>query len=184
MPQFTYRAKDSEGKTVQGKIEAASLQAAQVALQEMKLQTEELYEAPHQSSAMPPPLPWNVQEEKKSSPGYSVRPESVPLVLPAKPAKNYASLLDTFRIYAGWLLAWYFLIYAFGSLLVLRENAPDIPFLYALFVSPVVLLFSLCAFLFLLLSSVHRMLKGNTGMGIILALLGIATVVIYQMNIG
>ncbi len=89
----------------------------------------------------------------------------------------YAPLSDTLRLYAGWLLAWYALVYALGSYIMLKHLPFNVPFLDGLFLSPLVLDFAFGTFCFLTLSSVHRLLGRGTGIGIVLALvwLGLMT---------
>lgn len=89
----------------------------------------------------PTPLPWS-GAQNGSAPK-----------LPDAPA--YAPLHETLRIFAGWLLAWYGLIYALGFLESTKRLEP-LPFIHELFVSPLVLQFTFGTFLLLALSNVHR----------------------------
>lgn len=85
----------------------------------------------------------------------------------------YAPFISTLRLYAGWLLAWYFLIYAFGSYSELQELSFEIPYVEQLFLSPVILLFACGAYLFLVLTSLHRMLGGGFAKGLLCTVLGV-----------
>ncbi len=87
-------------------------------------------------------------------------------------SKGYYPLVDTFRLYAGWLLAWYFLIYALGSYQWLRHLPFQIPFLGDLFQSTLILDFACACFLFLLLTSLHRRMGRGWVLGILLTLVG------------
>lgn len=91
----------------------------------------------------------------------------------AKPAEYYP-LSDTLRLYAGWLLAWYFVIYAFGAYQFTRALPLQVPILEDLFYSPVVLHFAAVAFIYLLLSSVHRLLGKSILLGMVLCVAGAA----------
>ncbi len=89
----------------------------------------------------PGPLPWS-----------GANNGSAPK-LPDTP--TYAPLHETLRIFAGWLLTWYGLIYALGFL-ESTGRLPQIPFIHELFLSPLVLQFTFGTFLLLALSNVHR----------------------------
>ena len=81
---------------------------------------------------------WTVEEE----PSVSVSQESL-----------YFPIIDTLRLYAGWLLAWYAIIYGLGSYQASRTLPFEIPYLMGIYYSPLVLSFTLGAFLFLLFTS-------------------------------
>lgn len=90
-------------------------------------------------------------------------------------ANAYAPLHETLRIFAGWLLAWYGLIYALGFL-EYSGKLPSIPFVHELFLSPLVLQFTFGTFLLLALSNIHRWLGGGVLKGFALAALYVALV--------
>lgn len=101
---------------------------------------------------------------------------------PVKARREYYPLVDTLRLYAGWLLAWYFVIYALGAYQFTRKMfAWDL--LDQLFFSPLVLQFSCLAFLFLMLSQVHRVLGRGIVKGVILTIVGITVFVLFRANI-
>jgi len=68
--------------------------------------------------------------------------------------RQYHPFFDTLRLYAGWLLAWYMSVYILGAFQHTRTLPFRIPYVEALLppFSPVVLHFSLGAFLFLFLT--------------------------------
>ena len=108
---------------------------------------------------------------------------------PAAPAQDaqqrtYLPLHETLRLYAGWLLSWYALVYALGFYQYTRPLPFRIPIVEGLFLSPLVRSFALAAFLFLLLSSVHRATGGRKARGLGFAILGIAVFVFYNANVG
>lgn len=95
--------------------------------------------------------------------------------------RAYAPLIDTFRLYAGWLLAWYAIVYLLGAYQFEQKLPFAIPFIEGLFLSPLVLKFAFGTFLFLLLSSLHRALGRGIWKGILLTivwLLGVAWFVV------
>lgn len=95
----------------------------------------------------------------------------------------YFPLIDTLRLYAGWLLAWYCLVYALGNYQYARALPFRIPYVEGLFLSPLVLSFTLAAYLFLLFSSIWKILGKGFVRGGVLAILGIGAFVLYRMNV-
>jgi len=107
-----------------------------------------------------------------------------PVVSPKEPeARVYLPILETLRLYAGWLLAWYCLVYAVGSYQFLKETPFRIPYAESLFLSPLVISFTLSAFLFLLFTSLHKAVGGGKLKGLLFLALGIAAFILYRMNI-
>jgi len=193
MPQFTYTAIQADGNRVTGTVEAWSVQAARDALRQMHLIPEELHEFP-----MPPladtPHADSTPDEAASRIAAIPAAETAPLpqVSSTKSAvvsseherlPTYFPLLDTLRLYAGWLLAWYCLVYALGSYQNARPLAFRIPYVEGLFLSPLVLSFTLAAFLFLLLTGIWKALGKGIFAGLVLTIFGVATFVLYRMNV-
>ena len=98
---------------------------------------------------------------------------------------QYAPLIDTLRLYAGWLLAWYVVIYAVGAYQASRDLPFRVPYVEAMLppYSSLVLTFAVGAFLFLFVSSLHRILGKGIILGTVLWLLGITGFVVYRMNV-
>lgn len=176
MPQFTYSALTKEGQLKEGTMEAISMQAARDALKEMNLTLEEIHEstAAEQVEFTAPASP--VVPFAPASSSASVTPD-------AASAHAYFPLIDTLRLYAGWLLVWYALVYALGSFQHLRSLPFAIPYLEGLFLSPLVLQFTLGAFLFLLCTGLWKLLGKNIWSGLLLMMLGVAGFVLYRMNV-
>ncbi|MFH0770632.1 MAG: hypothetical protein V1926_04615 [Candidatus Peregrinibacteria bacterium] len=176
MPQYSYSARDASKSTVQGTVDAPDEPSAMATLKEMGLGEVSLSEQrmdPSPSSVPPPG--WTVIDEP-------MEPEpSVPL-RPDPSAKTYMPLIDTIRLYAGWLLAGYFLTYALGSYQWTKPLPFEIPFVLAFVVSPLVLSFSLAAFLFLLVTELYRATGKQKLLGVLFTLLGIATFALYRLN--
>ncbi|MCB9808503.1 hypothetical protein H6770_04595 [Candidatus Peribacteria bacterium] len=99
------------------------------------------------------------------------------------PESVYFPFYETLRLYAGWLLAWYCLVYAVGSYQFIKELPIHIPYAESLFLSPLVLSFTFGAYLFLLLSGVYKMLGKKKKIGLILFLVGVAVFILYRMNV-
>ncbi|MBI3332422.1 hypothetical protein HYZ99_05735 [Candidatus Peregrinibacteria bacterium] len=195
MPLSTYTARDGDGKSIRGSIEAFSAQAARDTLREMDLQAEEIYEVPEHLRDPDP-----VEVEAPKSPAWMTTAPARPPVLTHEqivadhiaikqeqllhPRSNvvYFPLLDTLRLYAGWLLSWYFLIFAFGSYAYLRELPWSIPLVSGLFQSPVIISFAFGAFLFLLLTELHRILGKGKWAGLLMAAAWFGVFVLFRMN--
>lgn len=204
MPQFTYSAIQSDGQRVSGTMESFSLQAAHDALKQMHLIPEEIHESlvseqpltPEQAEKLlsfTPPAPTNetLQEAPAPSEPISENPEvrspksdlSSEASAKGESPSSYFPLLDTLRLYAGWLLAWYCLVYALGSYQHARPLPFRIPFVEGLFLSPLVLSFTWGAYLFLLLSGIWKATGKGIIKGLIVTVLGISGFVLYRMNV-
>lgn len=97
------------------------------------------------------------------------------ITAPSSPASRYAPLLDTIRLYAGWLLAWYAIVFLVGGQQKLGRLATDIEWLESLSQSPLVLRCAFGTFLFLLLSTIYTW-KGGTMMAVSLTVVWIAVI--------
>lgn len=189
MPLFSYTARRRDGSPAQGTVDGVSLQAARASLQQMGLEVLELNEqsAPSVASGLDAVSPdWNASEPAPSPlpvnmPELFTRPAPPPPA-PPPPGTQYFPLMDTFRLYAGWLLAWYFLIFSFGSYQFLQKSPLRIPYLTELFLSPILLTFAFGAFLFLLASTVHRLVGKGLITGLILTAMWGGVVYVFQMN--
>lgn len=175
MPQYTYNALNEDGTPLRGTIDAISIQAAQDALKGMNLQPEEIHEATLHDQ--------NFISEEKSHLGNHPAWQVTSTADKYLETKSYYRIIETLRLYAGWLLAWYGLIYALGSYQHVRQLPFRIPYAQALFLSPLVLSFCFAAFLFLLLSTMHSIARKGKLIGFILYSLGIGVFVWYRMNV-
>ena len=86
---------------------------------------------------------------------------------------GYHPLAATLRLYAGWLLAWYGFFVAIGYYSVNRALPWDIPFVQAFYLSPLIFSFMVAIFIFLMLSTVHRTMKGGLLSGLAFTVLGV-----------
>lgn len=165
----------SSGGVMRGSIDAPSTEDAREQLRKKDLSVEELHEVP----AVPAPafgtsMPWTTTEEDAKT------KKSVPVAAMQEPV--YVPLTDTLRLFAGWLLAWYALIYVLGQFQTEGRLPLQIPFLEALFVSPLVLRFTFATFLFLLLTSVQRATGKGMAKGLILGIIGIIAFALFHLN--
>jgi hypothetical protein len=157
MATFSYIAKRQDGTDDRGTLVAPSFDAAREELRKRNLMPEDLREVPAvvEKKAKPAPLPWS-GANNGSAPALREEPE-------------YAPLHETLRIFAGWLLAWYGVIYALGFL-ERTGKLPALPFVSELFESRLVLQFTFGTFLLLALSNVHRWFGKGILMGFLLVI--------------
>lgn len=101
---------------------------------------------------------------------------------PEEPPKGYTTFLMTVRLYAGWLLAWYFLIYALGFYGELQSLPFRMSMVEQLFLSPIIFLFSFAAYLFLFLTSLHKFLGGGFVKGLLSFVVGVILLVLFYQN--
>ncbi len=152
---------------VQGTVEAEELEAARASLTTKHLTV--LSMTPSKDVELPRAAPLDL------SPAWKPTPEQVPyapLSSAPTPQTAYYPLVETFRLYAGWLLAWYFLIFALGSYQLTRSLPFRVPYVDDLFTSPLVTDFSAAAFLFLLLTDLHRRIGRGIIKGLVLCVVG------------
>lgn len=95
----------------------------------------------------------------------------------------YFPILETLRLYAGWLLAWYSLVYAIGGYQFTKDLPIHIPYAESLFLSPLVLSFTFAAYLFLLLTSIYTYSNISKKSGVALSIVGITLFILYRINI-
>jgi hypothetical protein len=165
MPTFTYIGQSMDGKEERGSIEATSAEHARELLRKRSLLVEHVTLSQGLTSPAPSP--------------NAATTATVPAV---QAEDEYVPLSDTFRLYAGWLLAWYSIVYLVGSYQFTKDLPFEIPFLEGLFLSPLVLKFAFGTFLFLLLSSVHRALGRGIWKGVFLTLVWLGVVTLFVLN--
>ncbi len=177
MPRYRYVSVDESDQAQHGTIDALNIQAARAALRQMNVQIESIEEIEPTEEK---PVSWQVTDDENAE--HVV--ESIPVAKSAPTASTvYYPVIDTLRLYAGWLLAWYFLIYAFGSYQATRALAFRAPYLDDLFLSPIVLTFTFGAFLFLLLSSLHRAFGRGPVKAAGLMVAGLIVLFLFRQNI-
>jgi type II secretory pathway component PulF len=158
MPSFSYTATDLAGSPLQGEVDAVDMDAAKEALRAKDMIPVHIEESP---SGIP------ILENTETSP----------------PQKIYLPIAATLRLYAGWLLAYYSIVYAIGWYAHSRNLPMDIPYVEALLLSPLVLSFTLAAFLFLMFHTLHQVWGKGIVKGMLLSVAGIGMFVVYRMNV-
>ncbi|MDP6575882.1 MAG: hypothetical protein QF755_05325 [Candidatus Peribacteraceae bacterium] len=187
MPLFSYTALDKDGKTVRGTIDAENLQAASSALENIQLVPEEIHEQTlnenkDNSSKTIKSVPPQWQATPKIPVDDEVKSTKDELLSNDKGHRVYFHLLDTLRLYAGWLLVGYFTAYVLGLYKLTKPLSFDIPYVLAFLYSPLILSFTLACFLFLLATSIYKRIKGGTISGVVLTVLSVGVFVFYRAN--
>lgn len=95
----------------------------------------------------------------------------------------YIPLLQTMRLFAGWLMAWYGLIYFAGTYRGDGRLPYDIPLIQSLASSDLVLRFSFAVFLFLLLSDVYTWTAKKAVIGVFVTIVGITAMWMFHVNV-
>ncbi len=183
MPQFTYTAIGENNRRVTGTMEAFSLQSAHDALRQMNLVPEEIHESMPSEQSLTPEHAEKLLAFTPQAPADEESAPPAPTESSTATQQTYFPLLDTLRLYAGWLLAWYCLVYALGHYQHVRPLPFRLPYVEGLFLSPLVLSFTLAAYLFLLFSSLWKTFGRGFVRGAVLTVIGIAAFVLYRMNV-
>ncbi|PIR48862.1 hypothetical protein COU80_04215 [Candidatus Peregrinibacteria bacterium CG10_big_fil_rev_8_21_14_0_10_55_24] len=201
MVLFSYSAQSRDGQLVQGTLDAVNRSTARVILEDMQLRVTTLQEIPQEnvgvssSGEQPPPT----TESLEPAPWTTVDDPSQPAVTPPPPPPPtqdaepnhpqnqptptaYFPLVDTLRLYAGWLLAGYFVAYALGSYQLTKPLPFQIPYVLAFVYSPLIRSFSLAAFLFLFATSIRRLLPKGTLLSLLTSIVTIALFLLYLAN--
>jgi len=198
MPLYSYSALNEKGARMHGTLDAVSIDEAQAAIRKQGLTPEEVFQISYDASkdaaygdvaSEQSPAQWQTETDA-SSPALPTAAEAhsswclekeAPREDPVR--KIYYPFTDTLRLYAGWLLAWYAVVYALGYYQSTRNLPFEVPYLMGIYTSPLVLSFTLASFLFLLVTSLHRLVGRGVFAGIFFGLLGIALFVLYRMNV-
>lgn len=106
----------------------------------------------------------------------------LPSGAPVQSLRPYAPLMDTLRLYAGWLLAWYAVLFLLAGQHALGRLPLQWEWVHSLAASPLVLRFAFGTFLFLLLSTLHRTLRGRTGSGVVFGIVWVVLVGAFVMS--
>lgn len=160
MTEFSYTAADADGTNHTGMLHAADEAAARKLLTKKGLAVSDL-----RSLGMP----WATTDAGTGKTKAVIDME-------------YAPLQDTLRLFAGWLLAWYGLVYAIGGLRAEQSITADIPVIDALFQSPLLLRLTFGTFLFLIVSSIHAWTGRGITKGIVLTLIWAVVMVGFVLN--
>ena len=199
MPLYSYTGTNAASERVHGSTNAENIHLAKQALIAQGIVVEEIFQVSEEAIQQQPAPQVPVQQQAPAQPAQVSQEQPIqPLEQQAPPApvqqappppvaknveKTYFPITDTLRLYAGWLLAWYGLVYSLGSYQSSRNLSFEIPYLMGIYYSPLVLSFTLGSFLFLLMTSLHRICGRGILPGAFFTLLGIGLFVFYRMNV-
>lgn len=196
MPLFSYTATTAGGERTRGVVDAMSLQAARSALQETGLFVEEIHEAlpseqesvkPWETQAVQEPMPLSSVEGLGNRDSGLVGNTILPGEQSTAPSSQisvpqYYPFLDTLRLYAGWLLAWYVLVVALGAYQETKALPFQIPLVEGLWQSAIIIRAAFGVFLFLLFTSLHRFFGSRKWVGGGLGLAGAFLFYVFLVN--
>ncbi len=169
---FFFIARTIAGQEQRGTLEAPSLEHAREELRKKNLLVDTV--RLHHSMV-----------EKKSGPLWTdTEPVKKQEATTLSHAHSYVPLTETLRLFAGWLLAWYGLVYLLGALKLENRLPFEVPFVEGLFLSPLILRLAFGMYLFLLLTTIHKALGRGTGKGIALTLAGVLAFAFFHVNVG
>lgn len=178
MPLFAYTARDAQGRIDRGTVDAPSAEDVRKKLRDRQLIADEVVQkrVPEPVAiGFTPAMPWTTMEDKREV----KRTERAMIA----EERAYVPLVDTLRLFAGWLLAWYGLVFLLGDFQMHGHLPADLPLVEALFTSSIVLRFTFGTFLFLLLTSIHSWLGRGIGKGLILTVIGAFAFVLFHVNV-
>lgn len=95
------------------------------------------------------------------------------------PLYQYFPLVETLRLYSGWLFAILFALYAVGAQMVLYWNM-RLPLVRQWVEAPLFRDVALASFLFLLATSLHKILRGRTVLALLLLLLSLGALAVFM----
>ncbi len=173
MPSFPYVARTIEGTLEQGSVEASSVENARAELHKRGLTIEEL-DGDDTASFNEEPL-WTSPDT------MPVRAAKV--ATPAIGDVSYIPLTQTLRLFAGWLMAWYGIIYLAGRYRADGRLPWDIPAIQGLSESTLVLRFAFAVFLFLLFSDIQKWTGKGALKAVMLGVVGAFLFVVFHLNV-
>lgn len=197
MSLYSYTALNAQKERLQGMVDAISLQAARSALQDTGLFVEEIHEAtPTERESTKPWETEAVVEDTVGMVGQGGEVGNVSTVSnvgaegveretsnePTSQQSTYYPLLDTLRLYAGWLLAWYVLVIALGAYQETKNLPFHIPLVEGLWQSVLIIRAAFGVFLFLILTSLYRFFGNRTWLGLILGVFGMLLFYVFFVN--
>ncbi len=112
----------------------------------------------------------------KDPPSWEAVAKHSPMLAENTPAPSddeYLPLNETLRLYAGWLLAWYGLVYLIGAFQDEKLLPFTIDFIDNLYRSPLTLQFAFGTYLYLLLGTMHRAWGRGILKGLFLGIVGV-----------
>lgn len=173
MPDFPYVARTPNGTLERGVVDAASVADAKAKIHAKGWTVEELAGDSAVSFTETPAWTNTDSAPVKRKPASKTADAEI----------AYIPLTQTLRLFAGWLMAWYGIIYLAGSYRADGRLPYDIPLIQSLASSSLVLRFSFAVFLFLLLTDIHQWTGKKAVIGVLLGFAGVALMWLFHINV-
>lgn len=173
MPSFPYVARTPNGTLERGVVDVDTIDEVKTYIHAKGWTVEEIA-GDTQVSFIETPT-WTTTENKHTSTTIEAPVIELETV--------YIPLLQTIRLFAGWLMAWYGIIYLAGTYRGDGRLPYDIPLIQSLASSDLVLRFSFAVFLFLLLSDVYAWTGKKAVFGVLITIVGIAMMWMFHVNV-
>jgi hypothetical protein len=173
MPSFPYVARTPNGTLERGIIDAATAAEAKAQIHAKGWTIEEMAgDSAIGFSEMPA---WTTTDATPAPKKTAMKTDDV--------QTTYIPLTQTLRLFAGWLMAWYGIIYLAGTYRADGRLPYDIPLIQSLASSELVLRFSFAVFLFLLLTDIHRWTGKKAIVGVLLGIVGMVLMWMFHVNV-
>lgn len=170
MSTFPYVARTSNGTLERGIIDATSSDEAKKQIHAKGWTIEEFAGENVGFTDIPS---WTTTDRAKQAPKTSA----------ADTTTVYIPLTQTLRLFAGWLMAWYGIIYLAGSYRADGRLPYDIPLIQSLAASDLVLRFAFAVFLFLLMTDLHKWTGSKAILGVLFSIIGVVTMWMFHINV-
>ncbi len=175
MTSFSYIARDASETVRTGEFHASDADAAREALRKQGMTVDELHPKDEPAFKAEP------KKDNLTAPKWIGKTDASPSVPDS--VTGYAPLGDTFRLFAGWLLAWYAAVYLIGNYQRLFDLPWEFDIIDNLFASSILLRIAFGTYTFLLVTTLHRWLGGGLWKGILLLIFGVALFLGFHLNI-
>ena len=177
MPLFSYTGIGPMGREERGTLDAPDRASVERQIASRGVVLSAVHEATDQDRAQAVLRDESERRATSVLRGWEVLPETTSVAASPRrqdddyvPLIDYFPLFDTVRLYAGWLLAWYGLVFALGGYQATKTLPFELPLVYGLAQSPLVLTFAFATFLLLLLSTISRQFRLHTALHVVLAI--------------
>lgn len=170
MPTFPYVARTPNGTLERGIIDASSADEAKKQIHAKGWSIEEFA---GEAAGMTDIPTWTTTDRVSDTAKMPVMDT----------ATVYIPLIQTLRLFAGWLMAWYGIIYLAGSYRADGRLPYDIPLIQSLAASDLVLRFAFAVFLFLLMTDLHKWTGSKAILGVFFTIIGIALMWLFHINV-
>lgn len=134
---------------------------------------------------LPPPLPFAAGTQSSSVDALSEPASAVPSARVEQEMDGdeaYYPLSVTLRLYAGWLLLWYGVVFALGAYQNTRKLPVTLNFINQLATSHFFITFAFGVFLYLLLAGLRGRMRGGMLVSTLFVIVGVMAVFVFHIN--